>query len=64
MHKLNVFWQRVRQLAGDDAYERYLAHYHAHHAHHAQDGMAAPLTRAEFFKQWQDQKWTGIKRCC
>lgn len=61
MRKLNVFWQRIRQLAGDDAYERYLAHYHEHHA---QAGEAAPLTRAEFFKQWQDQKWTGIKRCC
>lgn len=61
MRKLNLFWQRVRQLTGDDAYERYLAHYHEHHA---QAGAAAPLTRAEFFKQWQDQKWTGVKRCC
>ncbi|WP_272227456.1 MULTISPECIES: YbdD/YjiX family protein [Methylophilus] len=56
-----MFWQRVRQLSGDDAYERYLAHYNEHHA---QPGEAAPLTRADFFKQWQDQKWTGIKRCC
>lgn len=61
MRKLKMFWQRVRQLSGDDAYERYLAHYNAHHA---QPGEAAPLTRADFFKQWQDQKWTGIKRCC
>lgn len=62
MRKLNMFWQRVRQLSGDDAYERYLAHYNEHHAQ--QPGEAAPLTRADFFKQWQDQKWTGIKRCC
>jgi uncharacterized short protein YbdD (DUF466 family) len=61
MRKLKLFWQRVRHLSGDDAYERYLAHYHEHHA---QAGAAHPLTRGEFFKQWQDQKWTGIKRCC
>lgn len=61
MRRLKLFWQRVRQLSGDDAYERYLAHYIEHHA---QPGAAAPLTRADFFKQWQDQKWTGIKRCC
>jgi len=23
-----------------------------------------PLTKQEYFKQWQDSKWTGIKRCC
>jgi uncharacterized short protein YbdD (DUF466 family) len=61
MRKLKLFWQRVRQLSGDDAYERYLAHYNEHHA---QPSAAAPLTRADFFKQWQDQKWKGIKRCC
>jgi NAD-dependent DNA ligase len=22
------------------------------------------LSKAEFFKQWQDEKWNGIKRCC
>jgi uncharacterized short protein YbdD (DUF466 family) len=55
-------WQRIRQLSGDDVYERYLAHYAEHHDYEA-DG-APPLSRAEFFKQWQDQKWQGIKRCC
>lgn len=58
---LTLFWQRIRQLSGDDAYDRYLAHYVEHHAG---AGAPAPLTRAAFFKQWQDQKWTGIKRCC
>lgn len=62
MDWLKQGWRRIRELSGDDAYERYLSHYKAHHAH-----AAAPpelLSRAEFFKQWQDQKWKGIKRCC
>ena len=61
MRKLISVWQRVRQLSGDDAYERYLAHYAEHHA---QADAPPPLSRAAFFKQWQDQQWTGVKRCC
>ena len=56
---LRMLWRTLRQLSGDDAYERYLAHHAAHHA----DGEA-PLSRAEFFRQWQDGKWKGVKRCC
>lgn len=63
MHWLKQAWQRVRQLSGDDAYERYLAHYAEHHAGQVDDAHL-PLSHAEFFKQWQDEKWTGIKRCC
>jgi len=48
----------VRRLSGDDAYERYLQH---HAEHHQAD---APLSKEAFFKQWQDEKWNGIKRCC
>ena len=60
--KLKLFWQNIRELSGDDAYERYLAHYQSFHAdkHDAE----APLSREAFFKQWQDSKWKGIKRCC
>jgi len=54
-------WQRVRQLSGDDMYERYLAHYAEHHAGETEE---PPLSRAEFFRQWQDEKWQGVKRCC
>jgi uncharacterized short protein YbdD (DUF466 family) len=61
MRKLIRVWQRIRQLSGDDAYERYLAHYAEHHA---QADAPQPLSRAAFFKQWQDQQWTGVKRCC
>ena len=56
---LRPLWGAVRRLSGDDAYERYLAHHAAHH----RDGDP-PLSRAAFFKQWQDGKWEGVKRCC
>lgn len=62
MQALKQIWQRIRQLSGDDAYERYLVHYTQVHA--AQPDAALPLSRAAFFKQWQEQKWTGVKRCC
>jgi uncharacterized short protein YbdD (DUF466 family) len=62
LDRIKHIWQRIRQLSGDDVYERYLAHYAEHHADEV-DGTP-PLSRAEFFRQWQDQKWQGIKRCC
>lgn len=55
-------WQRIRELSGDDAYERYLSHYDAHHAQ--QTDASPPLSREVFFKQWQDNQWKGVKRCC
>lgn len=61
-HASKQCWQKIRQLSGDDAYERYLAHYAAHHA--AQPDAMPPLSRADFFKRWQDEKWQGVKRCC
>ena len=48
----------LRQLSGDDAYERYLAH----HAQAHPD--ARSLSRREFFKQEQERKWNGVRRCC
>lgn len=54
--------QNIRQLSGEDAYERYLAHYQAFHAD--KNEVEPPLSRQAFFKQWQDSKWKGIKRCC
>ena len=54
-----MVWQAVRQLSGDDAYERYLRH---HALHHVDD--SALLSKKDFFKRWQDEKWQGIKRCC
>lgn len=62
MHWFKQCWQRIRQLSGDDAYERYLAHYAEQHA--GMPEVGPPLSRAAFFRQWQDQKWKGVKRCC
>ena len=56
--KLKALWQGIRQAAGDDAYERYLAH--LRHAH-SED---APLSRQAFFKLQQERKWSGVSRCC
>jgi uncharacterized short protein YbdD (DUF466 family) len=63
----------VRRLSGDDAYERYLEGFYreqvgAHHGHDCRHDKSQenslPLTKQEYFRQWQDSKWTGIKRCC
>lgn len=68
---LRYCWNNIRRLSGDDAYERYLLQYAEHiQAHNAdqnnseQIGSESPLSKKEFFKQWQDGKWKGIKRCC
>ncbi|MEY3650878.1 MAG: hypothetical protein RLZZ351_243, partial [Pseudomonadota bacterium] len=54
MNLFKQIWSSVRQLSGDDAYERYLKHYAEHHA----ESNEPPLTKAAFFKAWQDKKWT------
>lgn len=65
LKKIKTFWQSIRQLSGDDAYERYLKHYAEHHAGSERpENMPPLLSREEFFKQWQDGKWKGVKRCC
>lgn len=51
-------WEYIRQLSGDDAYERYLAHHASCHA------GTAPHSREAFFRHRQQHKWDGIKRCC
>ncbi len=58
LRTLKTIWQMVRHLSGDDAYERYLQHQAMHHQ------AETPLSKEAFFKQWQDEKWNGIKRCC
>lgn len=51
-------WSYLRAVSGDDAYERYLAHHAREHA-----GEPA-MTRKAFFAASQQQKWTGVTRCC
>ena len=61
---MRVAWRRawtwLREVTGDDAYERYLAHWRARHA---ADG-AVPLDRATFCREEQRRKWDGVRRCC
>jgi uncharacterized short protein YbdD (DUF466 family) len=56
---LQRLWRTLRTVSGDDAYERYLAHWRMHHA-----GEGTPLDRRAFFRAEQERKWNGIKRCC
>ena len=70
---LRKVWATLREISGDDAYERYLAHWHEHHAGDGaplagQDAPLAredaPLGRAAFFRAEQRRKWDGVRRCC
>lgn len=51
-------WRFVRELSGDDAYERYLRHHRQHHP-----GERA-MTRKEYVRFREEQKWSRISRCC
>lgn len=53
-------WAALREMSGDDAYERYLAHLDECPAPHGHP----PLTRAAFFAAEQRRKWDGVRRCC
>ena len=58
LRPLQYCWRAIRRLSGDDGYERYLAHHAAAHP----DTPALP--RQEWFALQQQQKWSGVKRCC
>jgi uncharacterized short protein YbdD (DUF466 family) len=58
-HTLKKLWCALRALSGDDAYERYLAHWSTQHS-----DEGTPLDRKAFFRAEQERKWNGIKRCC
>jgi uncharacterized short protein YbdD (DUF466 family) len=57
---LSRAWQGLRTASGDDAYERYLAHWQAHHA----AGGGQPLDRKAFCIAEQERRWSGVRRCC
>jgi uncharacterized short protein YbdD (DUF466 family) len=58
------FWQLLRQLTGEDAYERYRAHHMSFHGSETAPIAEAPLTRQQFFKRQQEEKWSKVSRCC
>ena len=64
--KFKTFWRYIRRLAGDDAYDQYLKHFAENHPkpEDSSEEIHAPLTREAFFKEWQENKWKGVKRCC
>jgi uncharacterized short protein YbdD (DUF466 family) len=51
-------WSYLREVTGDDAYERYLAHHRETHP------GEAPLARDQYFRDRQERKWSKISRCC
>lgn len=56
-------WRLIRVISGDDAYERYLAHWQRHHQGDTED--ATPLLdRKSFHAAEIQRRWSGIKRCC
>ena len=57
-NRLRSFWCYLRQVTGDDAYERYIEHRKLAHA------GEAPLTRRQFFTKRQNEKWSKVSRCC
>lgn len=54
----SYIWRVIRELSGDDAYERYIAQ------HTISYPDITPLARKDFFLYQQQQKWSGIQRCC
>ncbi|MGH8530446.1 MAG: CstA-like transporter-associated (seleno)protein [Nevskiales bacterium] len=57
--RFRQIWRWLRQLSGDDAYERYLVHWRVRHA---KEG--APLDRKAFYRAELTRKWSGVRRCC
>jgi uncharacterized short protein YbdD (DUF466 family) len=55
---LRLCWRTLRELSGDDGFDRYLS------LHAVAHPDTTPLSRSAWFAHEQQQKWTGIKRCC
>ncbi len=53
-------WRILREITGDDAYDRYLLHWRERHASEGGE----PLSRGAFFKRETERKWNAVKRCC
>lgn len=56
--RLGALWRFIRRVSGDDAYECYLRH---HAEAHPRESV---LSAKEFFRQEQERKWEGVRRCC
>ena len=60
---LRAIVRGLREITGDDAYERYLEHWHRHHANLNQT-VEKPLGRRDFLRQRENERWNGVRRCC
>lgn len=50
----------ARNLSGEDGYDAYLRHWHAHHSREG-----APLPRGKWFREETARRWNGgPRRCC
>ena len=56
--RLGRIWGGLRTLLGDDAYERYLAHFRDRHP------GRVPLDRRAFHAAELERRWQGVNRCC
>ena len=56
--RVGQLWHYLREVTGDDAYERYVAHHELAH------GGQPCLTRRQFFTRRQEEKWSRVSRCC
>jgi len=55
---LYTVWHFIREVSGDDAYERYCAHQRLRHP------RAPLMSRREFSAEATVRKWSGVSRCC
>lgn len=55
--RIAAFWRALRQLTGDDAYDRYVRA-------HSPQCQHPVLSRRAFYAQREQSKWSSIQRCC
>lgn len=53
-------WRFLKELSGEDAYERYLEHWRTEHGQAGEP----PLDRKAFYEREQQRKWERPNRCC
>jgi len=61
-HRIQRVWRALcaslSYLNGGAAYAHYCRHLRMHH------GDIPPLSRADFYRQEQQRRWNGVRRCC
>ena len=56
--RIRAGWAFVRTLAGEDDYARYLQHVSEMHPDRE------PMSPRAFYREREQRKWSGVKRCC